>query len=611
MIRRLLFLYALVPIALALLTANSLAMPMTARIGTAHATIVMSPDPPQVGTNLVTVTIAGVSPAALARTTARYTTLMPSMNMHGASGAAARIPGRADAWRFEVPFGMAAPWRLRVQFSGGVTGALNANLVVGAAAHASSAIEPTASTAVGSMKASTKGIPAAPSGSMAGMDASSAGDASAWRNATFALLAVILIGALVLWRNRRPATIAMVVIAGLAVVAIAFAQSRSGSSSTNMASMQGAQGSAPIPVTLATIESNASGTTISAPANVQPYLVQNIVARVPGVLVNFTAYTGDRLSAGEIVAHLREPELQSNALAAQSAAQAAQSRRASAQDDASAMQADVFAKQQQLAYWKAEIAREKSLLDQGAVSVQGYQNERAQASAAQSAYDAARAQLAGANASIQAARALAAEAASNAQAQSVMAGYTNVIVPDDSIVMKRLIDPGVYVQPGTPILQVAVVNRLRVQAQVAQQDLTGVRIGTPIDITFADGKVVHGRISSLSPVLDPNTHTAIAEAIVPNPGDRYQPGAFVHAILHAQGTAPRHSFAVPSGSVVGGVTTAIWTDVNGAAHRVPVTVISNDGTTARVTGSLQAGMRVVVTGAENLEEGQAIAESGS
>ena len=610
MIRRLLFLCAFVPIALALLAANSLAMPMTARIGAAHATIVMSPDPPQVGTNLVTVTIAGVSPAALARTTVRYTTLMPSMNMIGPSGAAARVPGRTNKWHFKIPFGTAAHWRLRVQFSGGVTGALNAILVVGQVARIS-AVKPAEAMTNRSIAVPRSGMPTTPSDSMVGMNASSAGDASVWRNATFALLVVMFIGALAVLRNRRPATIALVAIAGLTVLAIAFAQSRSSSPSAGMASMQGAQGSAPVPVTLATVAVGSSGMTISAPANVQPYLVQEIVARAPGLLTDFRTYTGDRLRAGEIVAHLSEPELQDSARAAQSAAQAALDRQASVKYDASARQAAAVAKQQQLAYWKAEIAREKSLLDQGAVSVQGYQNERAQASAAQSAYDAARAQLAGANASIQAARALAAEAASNAQAQSVMAGYTNVIVPDDSIVMKRLIDPGVYVQPGTPILQVAVVNRLRVQAQVAQQDIAGVRIGTPIDITFADGKVVHGRISSLSPVLDPNTHTAIAEAIVPNPGDRYQPGAFVHAILHAQGTAPRHSFAVPSGSVVGGVTTAIWTDVNGAAHRVPVTVISNDGTTARVTGSLQAGMRVVVTGAENLEEGQAIAESGS
>ena len=614
---RWLFSWALVPIVLALLAAPSLAAPVTAQVGAARATIVVSPDPPQIGSDAITVTLSGASAGALEQTTVRYATLMPSMNMNGPSGAAMRVPGRPDAWRFDVPFGMVAPWTLRVQFSGGITGVVNAHLWVVQPVRRSATMKPAGSTAAGSMKRApqnvTNGMSSAQSGSaMSGMDTSSAGgDVAAWRNSTFALIAVIIIGALVLWRNRRPVTITMVVIVGLVVVGIAFAQSRSGSASMDMASMQTAQGSAPVPVMLATIGGDPGGNTISAPANVQPYLIQNIVARAPGLLTGFTAYTGDRLSAGEIVAHLDEPELQSNAQSAQSAAQAAQSQRSSAQYDASAMQAEVSARQQQLVYWKAEITREKSLLNQGAVSVQEYQNEKAQAAVAQSDYDAARAKLAGANAGIQAAQEQAAQAASNAQAQSVTVGYTNVVVPNDSIVMKRLVDPGVYVQPGTPILQVAVVNRLRVQAQVSQHDLAGVQIGTPIDVAFADGNVLHSRISSVSPVVDPNTHTAIAEAIVPNLGDRYQPGAFVHTILHARGMAPSDSFSVPSGAIVGGATTAVWLDENGTAHRVTVNVVSDDGATAQVTGGLRPGARVVVTGAQNLEEGQTIAESGS
>ena len=600
---------------LALLAAPSLAGPITAPVGSGTATIVVSPDPPQVGSNTVTVMLSGTSPQTLAQTSVRFATVMPSMNMTGPSGIATRVAGQANTWRFAVAFGMAAPWALRVQFAGGVNGAINANLTVGQAAVNPTAIKQSGSMSGASMRGTgpqqgMSGMSPAPSGgSMAGMNMSS-GDASAWRNATFALIAVIVIGALVLWRNRRPVTIAMVVIVGLIIVGIAFAQSRSGSPSMDMASMQTAHGSAPIPVTLATIGGDPGGSTISAPANVQPYLIQNIVARAPGLLTDFNAYTGDRLRAGEIVAHLDEPELQSNAQAAQSAAQAAQSQRSSAQYGASAMQADVSAKQQQLVYWKAEIAREKSLLDQGAVSVQEYQNEKAQAAAAQSDYDSARAKLAGANAGIQAAQAQAAQAASSAHAQSVTAGYTSVVVSDDSTVMKRLVDPGVYVQAGTSILQVAVVNRLRVQAQVSQRDLAGVQIGTPIDIRFADGNVLHSRISSVSPVVDPNTHTAIAEAIVPNSGDRYQPGAFVHTILHAHGHAPGDSFTVPAGAIVGGATTAVWADENGTAHRVQVNVVSDDGTTAQVTGDLRPGTPVVVTGAQNLEEGQTITESG-
>lgn len=445
----------------------------------------------------------------------------------------------------------------------------------------------------------------------AAMPATSAppGDASAWRNATLALIAVLIIGALALRRQRSPATVAMAIVAGVIIVAIAYAQSRAGSSSMDGSSMQAAQGSAPIPVTLATVEHNRSGPSIAAPANVTPYLVQGIAVRVPGLLSDFDAYTGDRLSAGEVVARLDEPELQSNAQAARSGARAAQDDIDIARHQAMIARADLASKQQQLVYWKAEIARERWLLGQGAVSVQDYQNETAQASAAQSAYDAARAKVAGANVGVQAAQALASQAASNAQAQSTTAGYTSVIVPDDAIVMRRLVDPGVYVQQGTPILQVAVIDRLRVQAQVAQQDLAGVHVGTPIDVTFSDGTVLHSRVSSVSPVVDPNTHTAIAETIVANPGDRYQPGAFAHAVLHPQAGAPSRSYTVPSGAIVGGATAAIWVDLNGTAHRVPVTVVSDDGTTAQVTGDLHAGTRVVVTGAANLEEGNAIAVS--
>ncbi|MHB8212099.1 MAG: efflux RND transporter periplasmic adaptor subunit [Vulcanimicrobiaceae bacterium] len=574
------FSWLFLPMALALTAASASASPVVTHLGNATVTIVVSPDPPVVGSNAVTVEVSGAPASMLKGTVVRYATLMPSMNMQGPSGVASRVRGSANEWRFHADFGTAAAWTLRVE----LTGALH-----------------------GVVSAVTKS--AAASNSMAAMAAGGGPDASAWRTATFALIAVILIGVLVLRRDRRPWTIALIVIAGLVVLGMAFAQSQNGSSTTDMASMQRARGSAPIPVTLATVGRERSGITISAPANLQPYLVQNIVARAPGVLSNFHAYTGDRLTAGEIVARLSEPELQSNAQAAQAAARAAQDQRTFAQENASSMRADVSAAREKLRYWNAEIRRERSLLRAGAVSVQAYQDERAQAVAAHSAYTSALAKVAAANASVSAAQAQVDQAMAGAQSQNILAGYTDVVAPNNSIVMKRLVDPGVYVEPGTAVLQVAVIDRLRVQAQVAQQNLAEVTIGTPIDVIFNDGTVLHSHISSVSPVVGSRTRTAIAEAIVPNPGDRYQPGSFAQAILHTAGPVRRNAFSVPSGSLVGGASTSVWTDVRGMAHRVPVTVISNDGTTAQVTGNLRAGDRIVVTGASNLEEGQPIAQS--
>jgi hypothetical protein len=69
---------------------------------------------------------------------------------------------------------------------------------------------------------------------------------------------------------------------------------------------------------------------------------------------------------------------------------------------------------------------------------------------------------------------------------------------------------------------------------------------------------------------------------------------------------------VPSSAIVGsGADASVWTDVNDAAHRVHVTVVSDDGTTAVVRGALRGGTRVVVEGAPTLEDGQALVERGS
>ncbi len=434
------------------------------------------------------------------------------------------------------------------------------------------------------------------------------GDPDAWRTATFALIAIIVVGAFVLVRDRRPMTIALFGLAGAVVVGLAVAQARFAAPAMDMASMQSAAGTAPVPVTIAVVgPASRGGATIAAPASIEPYLTQNIVARVPGLLTNFAAYTGDRVHAGEVVAYLEEPELQSDAQAASADAQAAQRQETVAATDAQADDADLSAKRERVRYWDAEIAREQMLLDAGAVSRREYQDERAEAAAARSAYRSAQARIAGAEAAIDSAHDQAIGALATARSRSIVAGYTRVVVPDDAFVVKRLVDPGVYVQAGTPILQVAVIDTLRVQAQVAQRDLPSIDIGTPMDVVLEGEARLQGSVTSISPVVDPLTHTAIVEAIVQNPGGALQPGGFAHVILHGRGAASVHSFAVPSAAVVGGATTAVWIDASGTAHRVSVSVLSDDGTTAYVSGPLHQGTRVIVTGASNLEEGQAVA----
>ncbi|HVA27266.1 MAG TPA: efflux RND transporter periplasmic adaptor subunit [Candidatus Baltobacteraceae bacterium] len=435
------------------------------------------------------------------------------------------------------------------------------------------------------------------------------GDPAAWHIGVPLLIAVVVIGAFALRRDRRPLTMAFVVAAALLVVAITAAQSKYASPAGDMSSMQAASGFAPIPVTTTVLRDAKDGGEVQAPGTLVPYLTQDIVARTSGLVTGLSTYTGDRVAAGQVVARLDEPELQSDANAALAAAESAQNGAVASENSASAMSADVTATRAKYTYWTRELVRERSLLEQGAVSPQEYESERAQMISAQATLDSARANASAAQAQAMAMREQVAAARSNAQSKELLAGYATVVVPSDGIVVKRLVDPGVYVAVGTPILRVATIDPLRLQAQVAQQDLNGIAVGTPFDATLDGGRIMHGRVSSISPIVDSSTHTATVEAIVRNSGDSYEPGGYARVVFHLQAPMQRGVFVVPSAAIIGGAEPGLWTIVNGAAHRRPIVVLSDDGTRARVRGSLANGMHVIVDGASNVEEDSPVTET--
>ena len=605
----------------------SSASPMVERVGAAEATLQLTPDPPQAGRISAVLTLTGVSRQSVAHTTAAFTSAMPSMSMNGPSGSLRPVsPGR---WEFEMSLAMAAPWTVSVHFSGGVNGTATYRFAVsGADSGGTSAMEGMSSTS---------------------------GSPDAWKYAAIALAVVLAAGVVLVGvrKDRRPTTLVILLGAALVVLGLAVVQARYAAPPMDMVAMSNVQGNGATPVTLAPVRAAQRSRDIHAPGSIAPFLTQDIVTRAPGILTNFTLYAGDRVATGQVIASLDAPDLQTRAAAAaaDAAGQAAMAQAAdiearhhapdavviahadtaALEREASAARADRSAKAEQVRYWSNEVRREKTLLDQGAVSVQEYQDERAQYAAAQAAYSAAenkvgaldqqmlasRTKAVDAVASVSqmqaqaaAAQAQARRASAQAATDATLADYTTVRSPDDAIVVKRLVDPGVYVAAGTPIARIAVVRELRVQANVAQEDLTSISVGTPMEARLQDGSIVRGRVSSLAPIADPATHTASVEAIVGNVRTDLVPGGFVRVTIHARATHVASGTQVPSGAIVGsGADAAVWIDVNGTAHRVPVRVVSDDGTTAAVTGDLDRRARVVVDGAATLEEGQSITES--
>lgn len=399
--------------------------------------------------------------------------------------------------------------------------------------------------------------------------------------------------------------------------------------SMDMSSLSVPTGGAP--VELATVRRGSLAAVVTYTGTIAAYNEQEISNRITGQVIELPVYPGDYVRAGQVVVRLDSAEV--GAQAAQARAQARQARHgadaarlteqlhhkaamrqslsqvqaadyavsnataqaAAAQEaivEASAALATAKANDQ---YWGAEIAREKRLADAGAVSLQEYQNELAQAqeadaavlqaeskarqavSAAKAAQDTvaqdksalaaarATADMASADMAIGEQQANGAQEGADAAAESarqaeVVQGYTEIRSPADGVVVERPIAPGTLVQPGTVILRIAEIDRVRVQANVSVNDMAGIALGSPVRINVeGDGSTipVAGAVTSIFPAADTKTRTEVVEAVVANPDHRMLPGAFVSVAISKR--AEPDKLLVPAGSIatVGGVD-SVW-----------------------------------------------------
>jgi cobalt-zinc-cadmium efflux system membrane fusion protein len=97
-----------------------------------------------------------------------------------------------------------------------------------------------------------------------------------------------------------------------------------------------------------------------------------------------------------------------------------------------------------------------------------------------------------------------------------------VLAPISGEVVERLVSPGQVVQAGqTQAFTISDLSTVWVLANVYQADLAYVHSGDDVVVeTDAYPDSFHGRISYVSPALDPGTRTLQARIVVDNPGEK-------------------------------------------------------------------------------------------
>lgn len=125
-----------------------------------------------------------------------------------------------------------------------------------------------------------------------------------------------------------------------------------------------------------------------------------------------------------------------------------------------------------------------------------------------------------------------------------------VLAPISGEVVERLVSPGQVVQAGqTQAFTISDLSTVWVLANVYQADLAYVHSGEDVSVqTDAYPKAFHGRISYISPALDPNTRTLQARVVVDNPGEKLKRDMYCTVTVTAGKVA--NAIAVPNASVL-------------------------------------------------------------
>jgi HlyD family secretion protein len=182
--------------------------------------------------------------------------------------------------------------------------------------------------------------------------------------------------------------------------------------------------------------------------------------------------------------------------------------------------------------------------------------------------------------------------------------YSEIRSPINGVITDRPLYPGEMAAAGTPLITVMDTSAVIAKAHIPQPEAALLKIGDPATLNVpGEEEAVEGKVTVVSPALDPNSTTVEVWVQAPNRKLRLKPGTSVQ--ISALAKTVDNGVAVPASSVLtaqDGTTTVMVAGPDGRAHQTPVKTGIHDGDQVQIVEGVQAGDKVIVSGAYALPD---------
>ena len=224
-----------------------------------------------------------------------------------------------------------------------------------------------------------------------------------------------------------------------------------------------------------------------------------------------------------------------------------------------------------------EQAAEQKLQKMEAISNEAQQKSAAgQLAAAQGKYQGAQAQLA----------------------------YSEIRSPIAGVITDRPLYQGEMAAAGTPLITVMDVSRIVARAHIAEAQAESLKVGDPAEISSLDGKdKISGKVTIVSPALDPNSTTVEIWAEAKNPKGQFRAGASVNLTMVSKTTA--EAIVIPKSALLvdpkeGSSVMVVGSDSHAHQRKVQTGIQQDDR--VEIVQGLKEGEVVVTVGAYGLPD---------
>jgi HlyD family secretion protein len=354
--------------------------------------------------------------------------------------------------------------------------------------------------------------------------------------------------------------------------------------------------------------------TINAQAILFPRQQSAIVPKISAPVQKFLVKRGSPVTQGQLLAVLENRDLSAAAVDTKGAYDQAQAAyatttAASLPEEIQKAEADTQQAQQALDAEEKVFQSRQQLFEQGALPRKELDQSRVDITQARNQYAIAKKHLAsllaiGRQQELKAAAGNLESAKGKYLGAEAQLSYSEIRSPINGVVTDRPLYPGEMAAAGTPLLTVMDLSSVIAKAHIPQPDAAALKVGDTGTMRVPGiDKPIDGKVTVISPALDPNSTTVEVWFEAKNPRQELKPGTSVELSLTAK--TVKDALVVPVSSVLtapDGSTSVMVAGPDSRAHQTAVKLGIRNGDDVQILEGVKENDKVVSIGAYGLPD---------